>query len=142
MKFPFEKVVFDGGAVIELLLSGDDSELYNSIVEGEIIPLTTTLAIIEAEYILCRKIGKDDAFEKIDSLLDSKYLTVISIESFSREISTLKCLNPIAVPDCATIALAIKTDIPALFAKKERELDKQLEKKPFETKVYFLEDLI
>lgn len=141
MKFPFEKVVFDGGTIIELLLSGEDSELFKSILEGEVIPLTTTLAIIEAEYVLCRKIGKDTAFQKVDDLLDSKYFMVISIETFSREISTLKCLNPIAIPDCATIALAIKTDVPALFAKKERELDKQLEKKPFEIKVYFLEDL-
>jgi len=142
MTFPFKKVVFDGGAVIELLLSGDESELYKNIVAEKIIPSTTTLAIIETEYILCRKLGKDKAFEKTDNLLSSNYFKVISLDSLLRDISVLKCFNPIALPDCATIALAIKNNIPALFAKKESELIAQLDKKKFETEIYFLEDLI
>ena len=31
MKFPFKEVVFDGGAVIELLLSGEESELFKKV---------------------------------------------------------------------------------------------------------------
>ena len=142
MKFPFKKVVFDGGAMIETLLSGDESELYKNIVNEKIIPSTTTLAIIETEYILCRKLGKDKAFEKTDNLLSSNYFKVFSLDSILRDISVLKCFNPIALPDCATIALAIKNNIPALFAKKERELLAQLDKKKFESEIYFLEDLI
>jgi len=142
MKFPFKKVVFDGGAMIETMLSGDESELYKNIVNEKIIPSTTTLAIIETEYILCRKLGKDKAFEKTDNLLSSNYFKVFSLDSILRDISVLKCFNPIALPDCATIALAIKNSIPALFAKKESELIAQLDKKNFETEIYFLEDLI
>ncbi len=142
MKFPFKKAVFDGGTIIELLLSGDESELYKKIVDEKLVPLTTTLAIIETEYILCRKIGKEKAFEKIDNLLHSNYLKVFSLDSFLRDISILKCFNPITLPDCATIALAIKNSIPALFAKKEIEIVAQLDKKKFETDIYFLEDLI
>jgi hypothetical protein len=67
---------------------------------------------------------------------------VISLDSLLRDISVLKCFNPIALPDCATIALAIKNNIPALFAKRESELIAQLKKKEFETEIYFLEDLI
>lgn len=142
MKFPFKKAVFDGGTIIELLLSGDESELYKKIVDEKLIPLTTTLAIIETEYILCRKLGKEKAFEKIENLLNSNYLKVFSLDSFLRDISVLKCFNPIALPDCATIALAIKKKIPALFAKKETEIITQSDKKKFETDIYFLEDLI
>ena len=142
MKFPFEEAVFDGGAIIELLLSGDESELYRNIVDEKIIPSTTTLAIIETEYILCRKLGKDRAFIKTDNLLSSNYFKVFSLDSLLRDISVLKCFNPIALPDCATIALAIKNNIPALFAKKERELLAQLDKNKFESEIYFLEDLI
>jgi len=142
MKFPFKKVVFDGGAMIELLLSGDESELFKNIANEKIIPSTTILAIIETGYILCRKLGKEKAFEKTDNLLSSNYFKVFSLESLSRDISILKCFNPIALPDCATIALAIKNNIPALFAKKESELIAQLNKKKFETEIYFLEDLI
>jgi len=142
MKFPFKNVIFDGGAVIELLLSGDESHLYKNIIEGKIIPSTTILAVIEAEYILCRKLGKDKSFEKIDNLLSSNYFEIFPLESLSRSISTLKCNNPIALPDCATIALATNKNSSALFAKKEDELIKQLEKKNFKIKIYFLEDLI
>ena len=38
MRFPFKKVVFDGGAVIELLLSGTESDLFKSIRNEKIIP--------------------------------------------------------------------------------------------------------
>lgn len=142
MRFPFKKVVLDGGAVIEFLLSGDESDLYKNIVDEKIIPSITTLAIIETEYILCRKLGKDKSFEKVDNLLSSNYFQVFSLDSLSRRISILKCFNPIALPDCATIALAIKSNIPALFARKENELIKQLDKKKFEAKIYFLENLL
>ena len=142
MKFPFKKVVFDGGVMIELLLSGVDTELHNNIVNEKIFPLTSILAIIEMEYILCRKLGKDKAFEKVDNLLGSNYFKVFSLDSFSRNISLLKCFNPIALPDCATIALAIMNKVPALFARKESELIAQLDNKKFETEIYFLEDLI
>ncbi len=140
MKFPFKEIVFDGGAIIELLLTGEDSELFKKILNYDIVPMTTSLAIIETEYILCRKIGRDDAFEKVDNLIDSNFFTIQSLEDFLRDISILKCNNPIALPDCATIALATKNKIPALFAKKEGELKKPLIIKAFEIKLFFLED--
>ena len=142
MTFPFKKVAFDGGAMIALLLSGDESDLFKNISDEKIILSTTNLAIIETEYILCRKLGKEKAFEKTDNLLSSNYFKVFSLDSLLRDISVLKCFNPIALPDCATIALAIKNKIPALFAKKESELIAQLNKKKFEIEIYFLEDLI
>jgi len=142
MTFPFKKVVFDGGAMIEFLLSGEESEIYKNVADEKVIPSTTTLAIIETEYILCRRLGKDIAFQKTDDMLSSNYFKVFSLDSLLRDISVLKCFNPIAIPDCATIALATRNNIPALFAKKESELIAQLNKKKFETDIYFLEDLI
>ncbi len=142
MKFPFKEVVFDGGAVIELLLSGEESELFKSILNDVIVPMTTNLAIIEAEYILCRKIGKEEAFKKVDNLIDSNFFNIQPIENFIRDISTLKCNNPIALPDCATIVLATNNKIPALFANKERELKKPIENKSFKIDIYFLEELL
>ena len=142
MKFPFKEVFFDDGAVIELLLSGGESELFKYILNEGLIPMTTNLAIIETEYILCRKIGKEEAFEKVDNLIDSNFINIQSLENFIRDISILKCNNPIALPDCATIALATRNKIPALFAKKERELKKPIENKSFKIEIYFLEELL
>ena len=142
MKYPFKEVVFDGGTIIELLLSGDESDLYKNIVNNDITPMTTSLAIIETEYILCRKIGRQQAFDKVDNLIDSSFISIYSLKKFLRDVSILKCNNPIALPDCATIALATKNKIPALFAKKEGELKNPLVIKAFEIDLFFLEDLI
>ena len=76
MKYPFKEVVFDGGTIIELLLSGDESDLYKNIVNNDITPMATSLAIIETEYILCRKIGRQQAFDKVDNLIDSSFIVV------------------------------------------------------------------
>ncbi|MHA1491321.1 MAG: PIN domain-containing protein [Promethearchaeota archaeon] len=141
MKLPFKEVVLDGGSVIELILSGEESELFKNILNDDIVPMTTSLAIIETEYLLCRKIGRKKAFEKVNNLIDSNYINIQSLEHFIRDISILKCNNPIALPDCATIALATRNKIPALFAKKEEELKKPIESKAFKIKVFFLEDL-
>ena len=51
MKFPFKQAVLDGGCIIELLLSGVESELFKNISDEKLIPSTTTLAIIETEYM-------------------------------------------------------------------------------------------
>ncbi|TFG26898.1 MAG: PIN domain-containing protein [Promethearchaeota archaeon] len=141
MKVPFKEVVLDGGAVIALLLSGEESELFKNILNENIVSMTTSLAIIETEYILCRKIGKEKAFEKVDNLIDSNYVNITPLEHFRRDISILKCNNTISVPDCATIALATINKIPALFAKKEEELKKPIENNAFKIKIFFLEDL-
>ncbi|MHA1756257.1 MAG: hypothetical protein ACTSVV_05765, partial [Promethearchaeota archaeon] len=140
MSAPFKEVVFDAGVIIDLLLSGEDSRLFKNILSNNIIPNATTLAIIEAEYILCRKLGKNIAFKKINNLLESNYIDIFPLENIRREISILKCNVPIALPDCATIALATKFKIPALFAKKEREMEKPLENNVFKIKIYFLEN--
>ncbi|MHA1358408.1 MAG: PIN domain-containing protein [Candidatus Helarchaeota archaeon] len=142
MKFPFKEAVFDGGVIIELLLLGDETDLFKAIINNNITPMTTSLAILEAEYILCRKIGRELAFEKVDNLIDSNYIKIELLENFLRDVSIIKCNNPIAIPDCATIALATKNKIPAVFAKKEEELKKPLEIKAFEIDLFFLEDFI
>ena len=142
MKFPFKEAVFDGGVIIELLLSGDETDLFKAIINNNITPMTTSLAILEAEYILCRKIGSELAFEKVDNLVDSDFIKIELLENFLRDVSMIKCNNPIAIPDCATIALATKNKIPAVFAKKEEELKKPLEIKAFEIDLFFLEDFI
>ncbi|KKK45151.1 hypothetical protein LCGC14_0796470 [marine sediment metagenome] len=142
MKYPFKEVVFDGGTIIQLLLSGDESDLYKNMLNNDITPMTTSLAIIETGYILCRKIGRQRAFDKVDNLIDSSFISIYSLEKILRDVSILKCDNPIALPDCATIALATKNKIPALFAKKEGELKNLLQIKAFEIDLFFLEDLI
>ncbi len=90
MKFPFKEVVFDGGSMIELLLSGNDSDLFKSILNDEIEPKTTNLAIIETQYILCRKIGMERVFEKVDNLIDSNFIEIQTLEQILKDIRYIK----------------------------------------------------
>lgn len=142
MKFPFEQVVLDGGVIIELLLLGEDLPLYEQILDEKVMPFCTIFAIMEAGYILCRRIGAEKSFSKVDALVSSNYIEIISLDNLIRDISTLKCNNAIAIPDCATIALATKNGIPALFANKEQELHKPLANKAFGIEIYFLEEIL
>ncbi|MBD3339656.1 MAG: hypothetical protein GF353_11145 [Candidatus Lokiarchaeota archaeon] len=141
MNLPFKEVVLDGGTIIELLLLGQDSSIYKNILNEEIIPIATILAIIEAEYILCKKLGKDKSFEKVDNLVNSNYIVIEPLEHFYREISILKCNVPIALADCATIALATNYNVPALFARREAELKKPIREKAFKIEIFFVKDL-
>ncbi len=141
MTFPFKEVTCDASIIIELVLSGTDSALFQSISKQEIFPFTTILAITEAEYILCRKLGKKTAFDKIQNLTSSNYFEIINLDDIHKEASLLKCHRSISLPDCFIIALAKEKKTPALFAYKEEELIKQLKTKPFDIQILFLEDL-
>ena len=138
---PFKEVVLDGGSIIEILLR-EVSKIKNAIEEEIIVPVITFLGIIEAEYILYRRLGKEIAIQKIDNLLNSNFFEVISIELIRRKVSLLKSNNPIAVADCATIAVAQEKNIPALFAKKEQKLKDIMQKgNPFGISIYFIKEL-
>ncbi len=141
MTFPFKEVVCDASIIIELLLSDAKSSLFQSISKQEIIPFTTILAITETEYILCRKLGKEIAFDKVQNLIGSNYFEIVNLDELHEEASLLKCNRSISLPDCFIIALAKEKHAPAFFAFKEEELTTQIKIKPFDIQIFFLEDL-
>ncbi len=141
MNLPFREVVLDGGTLIEILLLGNNLNLYREIEKEKVIPTITTLGILEAEYILCRKLGKEASFQKVDDLLKSDYFEIINFDDIRRKVSPLKCSYAMSIPDCATITVALKKYIPALFAKREKELATILDKNPFKIKIYFLNEI-
>jgi len=89
-----------------------------------------------------RRMLNNPTIYNFQHLIDSNFINIYSLENFLRDISILKCNNSISLPDCATIALATKNKIPALFAKKEGELKNPLIIKAFEIDLFFLEDFI
>ncbi len=48
----------------------------------------------------------------------------------------------ISLVDCFTLALGEEMEVPVMFAVKERELVREIRRKPFKIPVIFLEDLI
>lgn len=53
----------------------------------------------------------------------------------------IKCRRAISLADCYVIALAEKIKGCAVFAKKEKEIIKEIKRKSFAIPIIFLEDL-
>jgi len=134
-------VACDASVLIDLLLSGPTAPLFGEIVAGNIELCAPELALTEAQYIICRKLGTAAAEAKIDNLLGSNACDIVCISSLRPIASAIKCQRAISLADCITIALAAERGIPALFATREAELDEELKRSKFPAAVYFLDEL-
>ncbi len=99
-------------------------------------------AISESYYILCRNEGKDYASEGIQSLLMSNYVTVLSSDEIDIEAGRYKCSRALSLADCYVLAVAKVKHIPAMFARREDDIKKELERQSFDVPALFLEDRI
>jgi len=131
-------LVLDASVLIEMAYATELGEKAKKLIE-ERLAYTTELAIAETYYILCRKIGPNNAREKIENLLDSGYLSVLHIDPLS--LGRIKCERAISLADSYVIALARKIKGVALFARKEKELAEETKKRGFEVDILFLEEL-
>ncbi|MFO8020632.1 MAG: PIN domain-containing protein [Promethearchaeia archaeon] len=95
------------------------------------------MAILETQYILCRKKSFEIASKKISALVESNVIQIVPIKDLLENASKLKCERSIAIADCLTIALAEKLNSKAIFYQQERELKDAIEKKPFQVKIEF-----
>ncbi|MGV9199201.1 MAG: PIN domain-containing protein [Promethearchaeia archaeon] len=96
------------------------------------------MAILETQYVICRKTSFEIAKKKISALLASNVIQIVAIQELLENASQLKCERSIAIADCLTIALAKKLRSKAIFYRRERELKNAIEKKPFGVKIEFL----
>ncbi len=133
------RLALDGSVLVELTFSTDvGNELLNSMLEGKVEPHTTEIAEAELRYILCRRVGKKEAEERVAKLQASEYLTIDSISNLIRPASALKCERAISLADCFCLAQAKALDCPALFSSRESDLLKEMTKRPFDVPVKFL----
>ena len=129
----------DGGVLIALALGEKFTEnLRESILRGEVEAFTSQIALIEMMYILCRKTGWKIAENKKNSLLFSRMIHIVPLEELLDEVAKIKCERRISLADCCTIALARIYNCKALFVKKERELEEEMKRKPFDIEIEFL----
>lgn len=126
------------------MLAGTDigEIIENLLIEGRLEAYSSYVNVTEAEYIICRKIGHELARMKVQNLIDSNFIEFIEVEPLIHIASRIKCDRSIALADCFCIAVAETTTSTALFRFKEKELTKEMKKKPFEVQTRFLEDLL
>ena len=135
------RLAIDTSALIELIYCGAPGQNLKKALESDVVEAwTSEIAIAELRYVLCRRLGCRESNERVNKLLASGYLKVEDTLTVINEASKTKCGRAISLPDCFTIALAQKIEGSALFARKEQDLTKEMQKKPFEVKIIFLED--
>ncbi len=136
-------LVFDTSSVLELLYSTKHgTKLKEALkaekVEGNISEIT----VAETRHVLCRKLGSEEAQTRLKNLLDSGYISVHESSKLIDHASEYKCKRRFSLVDCFTLALAKKMGVPALFAKREEELMKEMSSEPFDVEILFLEDFV
>lgn len=133
----------DTSALIELVYGTPiGTRLLNAMLEEAIETITHELAIAELRYILCRNVGKEKAKARVEKLLASGYLLVEDISELIETAADYKCDRAISLPDCFTLSLGKEGPLPVLFAWREKELTAEMERKPFDLDILFLEDYV
>ena len=136
-------LAIDAGVIIELLLQSKAGiAIRNALLEEIIDAHTTEMAITEVKYILCRKFGWEESCRRVEKLLNSGYINVYRTDQLIDLAAKYKCERSISLADCFVLALAKKLGCKALFARREQELVKEMNRKKFDVEILFLEDLI
>lgn len=135
------KSAIDTSALIELIYCDKEGQKLKKALERDLIEAwTTELAIAELKYVLCRKLGWHESSKRVHKLLASGYFKIEDTLTLTNEVAKIKCERAISLPDCFTLALARKIAGSAVFARKEQDLTSEMQRKPFEVNILFLEE--
>jgi len=62
-------------------------------------------------------------------------------DDFAEGAAKMKCERSLPLADCFTILAGEMLGISVMFARREGELERELDRKPFEVRILFAEDL-
>jgi predicted nucleic acid-binding protein len=134
-----EKIALDGGVLIALAIGEKSSEqIKQKLLEGSVDAFSSMIALTEMLYIICRKFGWPAALEKKQYLLESKMVNIIESSELVEDAARFKCNRSLALADCYTLAIAKKNSCKAVFARRELEFDKEINKTEFDVEIEFL----
>lgn len=136
-------IALDSSALIEYLMgtkAGETIKEYFETLKPEETANCSILAISEIFYILCRLKGVAFAEEKIDDMIKSQVLRIYNTTELAIETGKIKCERAVSIADCSCIATGKLSNAKAVFARKEKELIKEIERKPFDVEIIFLKE--
>lgn len=136
---PDGHLALDSSVLIEMIYaSAAGSELSKKILERKVFGHVSNLNLSEAEYVLCRQVGEKTARERVGALAGSGLIEIEEESQLHILAARVKCERAISIADCYTLAVAQLVRCPALFATREKDLVRELERKPFPNTVHFL----
>jgi len=93
--------------------------------------------------VLCRRFSSEFAEEKVALLLESNYVRVEHSSELCLEAGKIKCATGESLSaDCYIIALAKMLEGKPMFARREKKIEKESRRKPFEVEIIYAEDQI
>jgi len=137
-------VTLDTSAIVEYLTGTELGRIikeYFETLKAEERVYCSLYSISELFYVLCRLKGSEYAAKKIDDMLTSNVIEVNNTTKMALEAGKLKCERAVSIGDCSCIATAKVTKSQAVFSQKEKELLKEMKRKPFDVKILFLAEL-
>ena len=138
-----DRLSIDSGVPIAYLLGEETGEFARTqIFQPGRILYFNRLGLAEVFYILCRRKGMNFAKENITTFLRTNYCTFEDSHELAIEAASYKCERAVSLPDCYVIALAKLTRSTAVFARKEKEIIAEMDKRKFDIPMVFLEDLV
>lgn len=133
------RMALDGSVLVELLAGSEiGSMLTKALLEEKFTAYTCMVNIAEAEYILCRKVGRQETRGAVEALVESGYIAIEEDRAIHVIASGLKCDRAISLADCYTFAVAEVTSSRPVFACKEQEVMREMAKRPFDVEPIFL----
>ena len=136
-------MAFDTSALLELIFSTPNGlKLKEALLTEKVLGHASEYNIFELKYILCRRLGWNEAERRVKALIASGYVTLHETSRLMNAAALFKCKHSIAAGDCFTLAVAKRIEGPALFAKREEELVGAIERNGIEIEVLFLEDCV
>lgn len=131
--------VFDTGVLLELAVDSPQArETKDAVVGGTLLPVTGELNVAELSYVLCRKVGEADAERTVALLLKASQVKVLPASEFLARAAEIKCSRSMSFVDCVTVAMGEVMGAPVLFARRERELSREISRSAFGTKLLFM----
>jgi predicted nucleic acid-binding protein len=134
----------DSGVILAYFLG----ETLGELVKLQILPIKdktvfcNRICISELFYVLCKRKGPAFARESTNAFLQTQYASVVASDELDMMAGAFKCERSISLADCYVLGLAKLEGATALFAKREKELEKEIERRAFDVPVQFLEDYI
>ncbi|MDG7027655.1 MAG: PIN domain-containing protein [Nitrososphaerota archaeon] len=135
-------MALDAGTLLETLFSTPHGiKVKKALKSQSLSARVSNVTITEARYVLCRKLGESETNARMTNLLGSGYVAVHPDSELVEAAAEYKCKRSLSLADCFSLALAKRAGVPVLFARKERELVKEMSREPFDVEVLFLEEL-
>ena len=136
-------IAFDSSALLEYLMGTKAGEIvkeYFETLRPEETANCSIITVSEIFYILCRLRGAAFAENKIKDMLESRVLEVWNSPELAVETGRVKCERAISLADCSCIATGKLANAKVVFARKEEDLARETERKPFDIEIVFLEE--